>query len=65
MVWLLVLTLKRRGSDVFSNDLYHHSWGAAFSAATDFRRQLKARDGFIRQFSAQGLTLDVSFQHRV
>ena len=27
MVWSLVLTLKRRGSDVFSNDPYHHSWG--------------------------------------
>ena len=27
MVWSLVLTLKRRGSAVFSNDPYHLAWG--------------------------------------
>ena len=36
MVWLLVLKLKRRGSNVFSNDSYHHSWkGEGYIYQTD------------------------------
>ena len=27
MVWSLILKLKRRGSDIFSNDPYQHPWG--------------------------------------
>ena len=27
MVWSLVLKLKGRGCDIFSNDSYHDSWG--------------------------------------
>ena len=35
MVWSLVLKLKRRGSDVLSNDPYHHLWGGGVSDGDD------------------------------